>query len=62
MEKLMKTILKSIIFFVTWLVLSVLIPIPDSLDDAKWRFIAELISFAAIIICLLYTSPSPRDV
>lgn len=46
----MKTILKSIIFFVTWLVLSVLIPIPDSLDDAKWRFVAELISFAAIII------------
>lgn len=46
----MKTILKSIIFFVTWLFLSVLIPIPDSLDDAKWRFIAELISFAAIII------------
>jgi CAAX amino terminal protease family protein len=50
MEKLMKTILKSIIFFATWLVLSVLIPIPDSLDDAKWRFVAELISFVSIII------------
>ncbi len=46
----MKTILKSIIFFATWLVLSVLIPIPDSLDDAKWRFVAELISFVSIII------------
>ena len=50
MNKVLKSILKSLIFFVTWIALSILIPIPDSLDDAKWRFVAELISFVSIII------------
>lgn len=50
MNKVLKSILKSLIFFVTWIALSTLIPIPDSLDDAKWRFVAELISFVSIII------------
>ncbi|WP_297281926.1 CPBP family intramembrane glutamic endopeptidase [uncultured Anaerococcus sp.] len=50
MNKLVKTIAKVVGFFVVWLALSVLIPIPDIAADARWRFMAELVPLFAIII------------
>ena len=49
MKKSIKTILKTLIFFISWLVLAVLIPIPNDISDNWWRFLAELIPFLAIV-------------
>lgn len=49
MKKITKTILKTLIFFISWLVLAVLIPIPNDISDNWWRFLAELIPFLAIV-------------
>lgn len=49
MKKLCITTGKTLIFFVGWVLLAGLLPIPDSSDGAIWRFWAELIPFIAII-------------
>ena len=49
MKKSIKIILKTLIFFILWLVLAVVIPIPDDISDKWWRFLAELIPFLAIV-------------
>lgn len=48
MKKLLITGAKGIIFFVGWAVLVGLLPVPDSTNDAVWRFWAELIPFLCI--------------
>ena len=48
MNKIIKTILKSLIFFLGWIILAALTPIPNSLNEVSWRFVAELIPFFAI--------------
>ena len=50
MKKSIKIILKTLTFFISWLILSVLIPIPNDISDNWWRFIAELVPFLAIVI------------
>ena len=49
MKRLFLTILKILIFFVGWAVLSGIIDIPVD-NPAVWRFFAELIPFAVIIV------------
>lgn len=50
MKTLIKIAFKILIFFVSWITISVLIPIPEGISDVWWRFIAELVPFLAIII------------
>ena len=48
MKKLSVTILKILVFFIGWAVLSGIIDIPVE-NPALWRFFAELIPFAVIV-------------
>lgn len=50
MKTSIKIPFKVLIFFISWLTISVLIPIPESISDALWRFIAELVPFLAVVI------------
>ncbi len=50
MNKSIKTFTKIILFFISWITISVLIPIPDTIPDVWWRFLAELIPFISIIL------------
>ena len=52
MKKLLITVLKIVIFFTGWAVLSGVIEIPSD-DPALWRFFAELIPFAVMILFTL---------
>ena len=40
MKTLIKIAFKILIFFVSWITISVLIPIPEGISDVWWRFIA----------------------
>lgn len=61
MEKLIKTTFKILIFFVSWIAISVLIPIPEGISDVWWRFIAELIPFLAIVILTYVFNSFEKD-
>lgn len=50
MKKLVATIVKIVVFFVGWALLATVLPIPDSVDGAYWRFFAELMPFLAVLI------------
>lgn len=50
MNKSIKTFTKLILFYISWIIISVVIPIPDTLPDVWWRFLAELIPFLSIIL------------
>lgn len=50
MKKSLITIGKSLLFFIVWIFAVSLIPIPDSQNDAVWRFWAELIPFLAVAV------------
>lgn len=50
MKTLIKIAFKILIFFVSWIAISVLVPIPEGISDVWWRFIAELVPFLAIVI------------
>ena len=43
MKKLLITIGKTLLFFVGWALLGSLLPVPESPNQAVWRFWAELI-------------------
>ncbi|MGX7092906.1 CPBP family intramembrane glutamic endopeptidase [Hutsoniella sourekii] len=49
MKKFLRIFLKIIVFFLGWIVLSVIIEIPDG-PPAVWRFSAELIPLTVIIL------------
>lgn len=49
MKKILATVVKTIIFFVSWAMLAGLLPVPDSSKEAIWRFWAELIPFLCIV-------------
>jgi hypothetical protein len=49
MKTSIKTTLELLIFFVSWIAISVLVPIPEGISDIWWRFLAELIPFLAIV-------------
>ena len=49
-KKLLITIGKSLLFFIGWALLANFLPIPDSSNDAVWRFWAELIPLLAIVV------------
>lgn len=54
-KKLFAVIEKSLLFFLSWAVLTGLLPIPDSSNGAIWRFWAELIPFLTVAgISLLF--------
>lgn len=53
MEKLLSVILKSILFFIGWALISTIIPIPYFENNAVWRFFAELIPFLSIVFFTL---------
>ncbi len=50
MKKLGLTSLKTVLFFVGWAVCAGLIPVPNTNNQALWRFWAEVIPFLAIVI------------
>lgn len=50
MKKAMRVAAKGIAFFVGWAVCASLLPIPAVQDAAWWRFWAELIPLAAIVV------------
>ena len=50
MEKLAATVLRTSIFFMGWVLLVGLIPIPNYENAAIWRFWAELIPFLCIVV------------
>ena len=52
MKKILITILKIVVFFIGWAVLSGIIDIPSN-NPAIWRFFAELIPFAVMILFTL---------
>lgn len=55
MKKTLKTITKSVTYFIGWVLLASIIPIPNSTSPAIWRFWAELIPFLCIAgISLLF--------
>ena len=49
MKKVLITILKIVVFFIGWAVLSGIIDIPSD-NPAIWRFFAELIPLAVMIL------------
>lgn len=49
MKKIICTIIKTMIFFVCWALLSSIIPIPDTKNPAIWRFGAEFVPFICIV-------------
>lgn len=49
MKKLLITISKTMIFFIGWVLLVGLLPIPNSENSAIWRFWAELIPLLCIV-------------
>ena len=51
MKKLSTTVIKTVLFFVSWVLLIGLIPTPNNSNSAVWRFWAELIPFLCIL-CL----------
>lgn len=61
MEKLIKTTFKILIFFVSWIAISVLVPIPEGISDVWWRFIAELVPFLAIVILTYVFNSFEKD-
>ncbi|SSZ12395.1 Uncharacterised protein [Anaerococcus octavius] len=61
MGKLIKTTFKILIFFVSWIAISVLIPIPEGISDVWWRFIAELVPFLAIVILTYVFNSFEKD-
>ena len=61
MKTSIKIAFKILIFFISWLTLSVLIPIPEDISDALWRFIAELIPFLAIVILTYVFNSFEKD-
>ena len=50
MKKVMITILKFIIFFLGWAIVSAFLPLPNSDNQAIWRLWAEITPLLAIII------------
>lgn len=50
MKKIAKTILKSILFFIGWAVLTTLLPLPNTNNPAIWRIWAEIIPLFSIIV------------
>lgn len=50
MKNNFKTFIKIIIFFASWIILSVAIPISENFSDVWWRFIAEFTSFLSIVL------------
>lgn len=50
LKKSLPIALKVIAFLAIWIALAVLVPIPELSNDAVWRFFAELIPFAAVVI------------
>lgn len=61
MKKSIKIILKTLIFFILWLVLAVVIPIPNGISDNWWRFLAELVPFLAIVFLTYIFSKFEKD-
>lgn len=61
MKKSIKIILKILIFFILWLVLAVVIPIPNGISDNWWRFLAELVPFLAIVFLTYIFSKFEKD-
>lgn len=54
MKKTLTTVAKTTIFFVGWAILAGLLPIPDSSNNAIWRFWAELIPFLCILALTIF--------
>lgn len=50
MKKLLSTALKVVLFFVGWAILASVLPIPETEDDVLWRFWAELMPLAAVVV------------
>ena len=61
MKIFIKTALKILIFFISWIVLAILIPIPEGISDVWWRFIAELVPFLAIVILTYVFNSFEKD-
>ncbi|MCI7239958.1 MAG: CPBP family intramembrane metalloprotease [Aerococcus suis] len=49
MKKLSLTLAKTLIFFIIWAILASVLPIPQTTNDAIWRFWAEVMPFVAIV-------------
>lgn len=49
MKKLSLTLAKTLIFFIIWAILVSVLPIPQTTNDAIWRFWAEVMPFVAIV-------------
>lgn len=54
MKKILITVAKTILFFVSWAILAGLLPIPASSNNAIWRFWAELIPFLCIVVLTIF--------
>ena len=61
MKIFIKSALKILIFFISWIVLAILIPIPEGISDVWWRFIAELVPFLAIVILTYVFNSFEKD-
>lgn len=61
MKTSIKTTLELLIFFVSWIAISVLIPISEGISDVWWRFIAELVPFLAIVILTYVFNSFEKD-
>lgn len=49
MKKLITTVIKTMIFFIGWVLMAGLLPIPDSSNDAIWRLWAEVLPFLYLV-------------
>ena len=55
MKKFFAVLGKALLFFLSWAIITGLLPIPDSSNGAIWRFWAELIPFLTVVgISLLF--------
>lgn len=63
MKKLTSTLIKTFLFFVGWVILASIIPIPDSENPAIWRWWAEFIPFICVTgISLLFWFIEKKDI
>lgn len=53
MKKIALVSIKTLIFFVGWVICASVIPIPDTASAVIWRFWAELIPLLSIIVLTL---------
>lgn len=53
MKSVFTTILKVLLFFIGWALLASFLPIPDTENDALWRFWAEAVPLLAIVLVTL---------